>query len=402
MRAGVKDTNVAGLYILLAALTIYFCQNFFHLPDITAQAVLALVMLYGGVCMVKIYFTMRIPGMMVWASMMLIMLWFGWILGEKSVHSPYMGDMDTLVMAKNSSLFFIMLFVGYTLGKRMVMTPQRVSVAAISILLIAIVHYILCIRMAEAAGIDIRLTSNNGAYCFVSVLPFLVPLFFSRKKLFTILFFTCLVFILLSGKRGAMVCVIIAIAYFYQHYLSMRKEHRWKAILALFSVLLCIVSIAINEYIENEYFRQRVETTINGYTSGRDTIYATLVDYMMYELNSVELMLGKGIMHSVIIAGNYAHCDWLELAVDFGFVGVFLYLAFYISFISYIRKIQNRTPDYITFTMKMIMLILFTASMFSMGFIAIFNSFDMMLLGILMANSRHSHKINIHTRKISN
>ena len=64
--------------------------------------------------------------------------------------------------------------------------------------------------------------------------------------------------------------------------------------------------------------------------SGRDIIYAKLFDYVWNECSSVNILFGSGADYSVVIAGNFAHNDWLELLVDCGLTGVTVY-AFYFA-----------------------------------------------------------------------
>lgn len=393
MRKSLRYGSAVGLYVLLAFLTLYFCQNFLHVPDTAAQMMLVAVLGVGCVCLVSLSLRYRLPAMLVWAGLMLLMIWGSWVISEKTVRSPYIGNVSTAVMLKNCSTFFLMLFAGYAIGRRMFMTTERNLAICLTVLAVAIIHYILCIRLAYDARIDIRLTSNNGAYCFVSVLPFMVPLFRTRRIWFTCIFFICLIFIVLSAKRGAMVCLIVAIIYFYHHYLRRDRENRWKSLIALLSVMVCVCAIFVNEYLSNEYFRYRIQTTLGGYASGRDTIYATIIESICGESDIFTLFFGNGMLHSVRVCGNYAHCDWLELMTDFGIAGTVLYAGFFISFLRFAAKVRRRVPDNVVFTMRMIMLLLFTSSIFSMGFIAIFNSFDMLLLGILMGNCRLYRRI---------
>lgn len=95
-------------------------------------------------------------------------------------------------------------------------------------------------------------------------------------------------------------------------------------------------------------------------------------------------LFGRGTAQTVMIAGNYAHNDWLEFLTDNGLLGALLYLTTIVSLFFYRRKIQKGSPMRCAF--MIVLLFWFIKSIFSMG-MGIMGGISMMLLGTIIGNT---------------
>jgi O-antigen ligase len=84
----------------------------------------------------------------------------------------------------------------------------------------------------------------------------------------------------------------------------------------------------------------------------------------------MSFIFGNGANATLKIGMNYAHNDWLELAINNGVIGLILYVWYYIAlFIDY-RKIKKVNRSYAN-VILMTIVILFATSLFSMSYASV-------------------------------
>src|SRR5690606_38949449 len=66
--------------------------------------------------------------------------------------------------------------------------------------------------------------------------------------------------------------------------------------------------------------------------SGRDMIYSNIINGWFGSENILNFLFGYGFNSSIYFSGsgNLAHNDWLELIINYGFIGFFIYLLLFI------------------------------------------------------------------------
>ena len=77
-------------------------------------------------------------------------------------------------------------------------------------------------------------------------------------------------------------------------------------------------------------------------------------------------MLGSGANATINIAGNYAHNDWLEIAVNNGLIGIVIYVVYWISLFKTCRNAKLYPKYYLILTTFII--IVFMETLFSMSY----------------------------------
>lgn len=196
----------------------------------------------------------------------------------------------------------------------------------VSIIKFVVYHF----NNTNTIGID-EITNNFG-YLFIGIIPLL--LFFNNRLILQyILLATCLIFVILSMKRGAIFvafCCLIPFAIF-----QWKQSKQVGRIILVFLIIgFLIASVFFIQYLllNSEYFVERIEATQAGDSSLRDVLYTTLWNYFRDDASSIKQLIGGGANYTLQVADNYAHNDWLEILVNQGCVGVIIYMVYWIKF----------------------------------------------------------------------
>jgi O-antigen ligase len=223
--------------------------------------------------------------------------------------------------------------------------------------------------MLLAANATDGVTLNIG-YEFLALIP-LIWFWNKAPRYQYLLLLICMFFIIICMKRGAILIGIICFIYFL--YATFKQSTgRLRYTIILFSIIAVLVTSAIitNMLASNDYFAYRFEQTLEGDSSNRDELYSTYFKYFISERNFFKFIFGNGANATLKVGFNFAHNDWLELAINNGICGIMIYLWCFISLI----KDFIRAKKFYRFEAKAILLlfiIIFTSSLFSMTYASI-------------------------------
>lgn len=207
--------------------------------------------------------------------------------------------------------------------------------------------------------------TNNVSYSFVFLIPYLY--LFKKKPRAMLLLLGVSIFLLLSMKRGAIIIGALIIFKYLYHILAETNINQKIGALLLGIVFFVVMAYFISDMYESSpYFQDRVEKTLEGYTSKRDVIYSSLMHYYLNETNSAQFFLGSGANATSQHAINVAHNDWVELLVDEGLIGFALLLGFFIYLFKDVRKMRKYSPQYYYMFLS-IFIIIFLRTFFSMS-----------------------------------
>lgn len=204
----------------------------------------------------------------------------------------------------------------------------------------------------------------NASSIFLMIFP--LSFVIKNRKLAFVLVTICVYYVLISAKRGNIIALSLPLLLFIWYCFKDAKKNNFRKIL-----IICIVILGclwIFNYIQtNEYFQHRIDQTLKGKSSGRDFIYSTYWDLWANKSSVLKWLFGYGYEGTLVYGGisKFAHNDWLEILVDFGFIGFILYLNVLISLIFQIRNLKELKPKIIIITISYIW---FVKSMVSMGF----------------------------------
>lgn len=299
-----------------------------------------------------------------------------------------------------NSLLPIYFFYYYTrIG---VLNENNIKKLVCFFLFLALLEYMAneysCIKAIESMNFDVDKSEivNNMGYGFLALFPSMV-LFNKNRTLQYVALMYIMVFVLLGLKRGAILISFICLLFFL--WKNLRNQTRLRTIGTIVMSLVVIISVVflIQYLIENNvFFYARVNDTLNGNSSGRDYLYETCIDHFLYHTNDIQLFFGSGAMATLYVTRvNYAHNDWLELAVNQGLLGVFVYLFYWIAFVRLILHVKNNE---IKFILELIFIICFLQTFFSMSYSSM-NIYSTSMLGYCLgrsympSNMKHSDEL---------
>lgn len=174
---------------------------------------------------------------------------------------------------------------------------------------------------------------NNNAYHFTVLLPMLF--FIRRTKIMqVVLLLFLLVMVFLGMKRGAMLVAVFFVMYYLYINLENAAIGRKSLILIVAAIVMGFGFNYISEFYETSTILQRrLEMTLEGNSSSRNELYRQAWN-IWSQADFLNLIFGFGASASLKMLNNYVHNDWLEILIDMGLMGAFVYLAFWLRLIS--------------------------------------------------------------------
>ena len=157
------------------------------------------------------------------------------------------------------------------------------------------------------------------------------------------------------------------------------------------AIIMSIVAILMTIYVistlltTNDYFVHRIEQTLDGNSSNRYELYSRFINHFFSERSFLKLIFGNGANATLKIGMNYAHNDWLELAINNGVVGLVLYLWYFVALLLDRRKLKKENRDYANVIM-MTLIVMFASSLFSMSYSSVDKALAI-ALGFVLAKS---------------
>lgn len=255
-----------------------------------------------------------------------------WIGSGKEISSR------AYLIAHWSSLLPIYGFIYYSAKGQL--TQKSIMIWTIVLILATTINYRYEeTRMLErlVAGTLQDGVTNNQGYKFLALLPLLV--FYKDKPLLQYAGIAyVLVFVFMGMKRGAILVGAICLLIFIRHSIKDSSSTK-KTIIILLSVALFVAGFyLVSWYMENNaYFMSRIDDTISGNSSGRDTIYKGLLDYFTTKTNAFQIIFGLGADGTFKAIGQAAHNDWIEILIDCGVIGFFLYVSYWWKSVTTLR-----------------------------------------------------------------
>ena len=225
--------------------------------------------------------------------------------------------------------------------------------------------------------------TNNVAYDIIAV-SILIPLFYKRPLWQYLILGVCLYYVLIGMKRGALLSGAVSTVWFL--YYSIRNGSKKRKVLMLFLTTLVIIGIfiTIDSLLQNsDWFNTRMEKTLEGDSSHRDELYMVYLNHFLNESDVFRFLFGYGADATMKIYMNYAHNDWLEIAINNGAVMVVLYFVYWVTLFRAARKAKGHTICFMILTMYFI--INFLRSFFSMSYADV-SIFASVALGYAIAN----------------
>lgn len=207
--------------------------------------------------------------------------------------------------------------------------------------------------------------TNNAGYLFLSCIPLLV-LYRSKPLLQYAALAFVMAFIVMGMKRGAIAIGLVASAYFMWQAIK-SSEGKMKFVLIALSVAICVGAVCFFVYMmtTSDYMLQRIESTMEGNSSGRDNLYSFFWTYFNEKAGVLQYLIGRGANGTLEIYYNYAHNDWLEIAVNQGLLGLIIYVIYWNCFYKTWKRALNIDARII---LSATLMIFFAKTLFSMSY----------------------------------
>lgn len=390
---GVQSKSVS-LFAYFALWCLYSLQGVLYTSGgMISRGLLLIIMLWSVGIMFKVNTSVsRLPNFLhVVNCFIAITTLYGLILiasGEELfvLHYTKISNFEYL---KNIYMSLLPIYVFYFYSLKREMKMNHLPVFIIILFCINILNYFN--EQAQSLMLAIQnQTSTEGftlnvGYQFLALLP-LILVYNKRPLLQYIFTLTSLCFIILCMKRGAiLIGVLCFILFLFTMLKCSNRNHRYIVLLLSFASLAVGVYFIVDLLHTNDYFLQRIEQTIDGDSSSRNKLYSTFFNHFISEQNFFRFIFGNGANATLKVGVNYAHNDWLELAINNGLVGLVLYVCYFIALFKdyrYLKKYNQLLANVILMTL----MVLFMSSLFSMSY----NSIDRAIaiaLGFVLAQA---------------
>lgn len=380
----IKSSVVLHIYTLLWS--IYFLQGtvFSHYGGGMAQMILVVLLLFSIYCFFYVNINYNINSYLKALNYLILMFTvYGIIriINNNIVIFTGLREVIPFYYLKNVYISLLPIYVYYLWAKIGVLNKNYLQIYLLLFLFLVSLSYIENYMNASKSAESEEITNNMGIR-FMTLIPML---FFLEKR--RLLQYAALVYILtfvvMGMKRGAILLAVVLTIYFLYNSLKEASQKEKFYLLLLSIVAIVLIGMVVEDLMANSaYFNRRVQQTLEGDASGRDSIYSTLWYAFLENGSLLHCLLGFGADATIEFAGNYAHNDWLELLINNGLLGIVLYVWYWWKFASLKNKIKegNTNCAAVAYCITFFML-----SLYSMSYDAM-DIFSTMGLGYCVAN----------------
>lgn len=366
---GIKNFNRCDFFLLIWVL--YYLQGIAY-PEggVTSLALLVVNLLISASCTFKVMQWRNKPIYFKGLNILILLFTiYGFILvfmSPSTIYYPLSGmSMKSYSYIKSIYLSLLPIYPFYYYTKKGFLTAERLRIWGVIFLASVTLSYIRMQRDALKALLDADEITNNSCYLFLSCLPLLV---LYRKK--PLIQFACLAFVIafivMGMKRGAIAIGLVCAVYFMlQSIRNSKGKTRLLFMLLSIGICICAVFFFTHEMTTSDYMMKRIDDTLAGNSSGRDNLYSFFWKYFTEQADFKHYLIGRGANGTLEIYYNYAHNDWLEIAVNQGILGVVVYAFYWLCFYKTWKHATNIDAKTI---LALTALISFAKTMFSMSY----------------------------------
>lgn len=395
-----QKLNRCDWYLILW--TLYYLQGIaYSQGGMISIGLLMVNLLVSIICAVKV---MHMPGKPVYFRGLNLLLGMFTIYGlaciafnPLSIYYPQPGiSVNSYNYLKSIYLSMLPIYPFYYFTRKGYLTAKRLRVWGIVFFISMVLTYFYTQQMALAKLMEMGSTSeevtNNAGYLFLSFMPLLV-VYRNRPFLQFAALALVMAFIVMGMKRGAIAIGAVAFVYFLSQAIkNSEREKKVFLIFLSFVLCLCVVYFFIYQMKSDDYMKLRIEQTLEGNSSGRDRLYSFFWNYFVHDASLLHFLLGRGANGTLEIYYNYAHNDWLEIAVNQGLLGVIIYSVYWMNMFTTWKNATNVDAKAI---IAMAIIVYFAKTLFSMSYgdmTYVFTS----VLGYALANVNASNNLLLY------
>ena len=286
------------------------------------------------------------------------------------------------------------IYAFYVFSKEGRINEKSVQIWAIFFITLTIVYYFASertlLRNAILAKINKTEFTNNIGYLFTALIP--LSLFFKKRVLLLyVILGTCFVFTIMAMKRGAIIIGVICIMLVLWNALK-TSNIKTKISIMILSFILFVVGAKFVEYKmeTSDYFINRIEQTSEGNASGRDRLFSAYLNYFLDDASPSQFFLGSGANYTLQMIG-YAHNDWLEIAINHGFWGIFVFIFYWSMFAK--TAWGGRLMQTESLVIQIVFIDFFLRTFFSMSYREMLVD-SQLILGYCLSKENRNEQIN--------
>lgn len=359
----------------ILAWVLYYLQGVLYpMGGIISTGLLGINLLVSIVCAIKIWQIPHQPPYFKGLNLLVLMFsiyGFALIISSPStLYYPMSGlSIPSYNYIKSIYLSILPIYAFYYFSCKGYLTADKLRWWAIVFCVSCVVSYYYNMRQSLEAliqrGSSAEEITNNVGYTFLSLIP--IWALFRKKPLLQYLGLAlCMVYIIMGMKRGAILIGGIIVFYFVWRIIKTSRGKQ-RVVIFFLTIVLAIVAVyfVIDMLSNSDYFVQRLEATKEGDSSGRDSLYSFFWTYFIERADFVQYLFGRGANGTLEIYYNYAHNDWLEIAVNQGMLGVIIYAVYWICFYRTWRRSTNIEAKTI---LALVGIIYFAKTIFSMSY----------------------------------
>lgn len=339
------------IHIYLSLWCLYWLQGVLYPSgSLFSQLLLAVTLLISFYYYLVVNLKWQQPQTLKTLSLMIVVFTiygvFAIVLGNTFTINTATSGISAVRYLKSIYISLLPVYTVYLFSKQGSLSEKAIKIWAFVFLVVAIICFYRnqndVLNSLASRGISSEEMTNNGAYDVLGIICF-IPLFKKKPVIQYGILAICLYFLLIGMKRGAAVCGLVAtIVFLYDSIKSQHNTRRTIRTLLLTVGIVFFVLLSVNSMlVSSDYFNQRLESTLSGDSSERDRLYSTLFNHFINESNPFLFLFGNGADATLEIASNYAHNDWLELAINNGMIMVVIFLVFWIRVFRTINQSKN-------------------------------------------------------------
>lgn len=361
------------------------------------QYVLILMSLYYALYANQHY---SLPSYFIGLDVLLLMFTFyGMVLlmkGERLVIQEFCLEIPNTAYLKSIYKSLLPVYPFYVFTRQGLLKEKTVKVWFFIFLVLAINSYYKTEARLLRAALENEHSSkeeftNNTGYTFVALLPALI-LFHKKPILQYLGIILCTFFIVSAMKRGAIVCWAVCVCWFMiiNYKKAETKRKRWIVAFVSLGVILFAVYLFVDMMQHSYYFQLRLAQTEEGNSTGRDQLFSVFFHHFINENSPWRFLFGNGASATLKIGPNFAHNDWLEIAINQGILGLIVFLSYWVCFYHSWQKTSRNPQAFMA--IGMIFIIYLLSTMFSMSYTSVTRC-AAMLLGYYLAGMNYTRKV---------
>lgn len=229
---------------------------------------------------------------------------------------------------------------------------------------VVVVQYLQAERTIEEVYLDADYSVVNVGYEILALLPLIY--FWKEKPIVQYVMLTLLLaFVVSTVKRGAIITGALCVVYFiYNTMHNSSRKIKWYVWLVVLIFIVIGYRYLINFYANSEFAQYRIQSTLEGESSGRDSIFRRCW-FIFVDSGFWGRLFGHGAYATVDKMGIAAHNDWLEILVNEGLLGVIVYFVYWINFYLTFKRDKNTETKPILGT---VIIFCFMTTLFSMSY----------------------------------